>query len=299
MILKEYLVGISVDADLARLVEVIAGCTVEITAMVRVDKGEKVSGQNVFGEQQVVMDVAADRFVYEKLKASGLVAVVASEEMEDEEKSKGGRFGVAHDPLDGSSLIDVNLAVGSIFGVYETSSFYGVSGREQVAAIVACYGPRLGLFVTVGKGTAYFIFDGESFVLQRDNLQIAEKAEMFAPGNLRACGEREDYLRLVNFWIKEGYRLRYSGGMVPDIGQILLKGGGVFTYPGFSIDPEGKLRILYECAPMAFLVEQAGGMASDGVMAILDKRIDDLTSRTPIYIGSKREVEIVIRELES
>lgn len=299
MKLQEYLVGKNVDSDLVRLLEVIAGCTVEIAGMIRVDKGEKAHSENVFGEEQVAMDVAADRLIYERLKASGVVAVVASEEMDGEERFDGGRFAVAHDPLDGSSLIDVNLAVGTILGVYEAESFYGLKGREQVAAMVACYGPRLGLFLTIGKGTVYFIFDGSDFVLQKMDLQIAEKMKMFAPGNLRACGERADYLRLVNFWLKEGYRLRYSGGMVPDIGQILLKGGGIFTYPGYGDEPNGKLRLLFECAPMAFLVEQAGGVASDGFVTILDKRIDDLTSRTPIYIGSKGEVAIVTGELES
>lgn len=299
MKLADYLLQKEVDVDLAKLIDVLAECTKEIAAMIRVDRGEKLASENAFGDEQVVMDVEADNLVYNKLLASGVVRAIASEEMEDEEKFAGGVFAVAHDPLDGSSLIDVNLAVGSIFGVYRAESFYGVKGREQVAAMMACYGPRLSFFLTVGKGTAYFVFDGRDFVLQDGDLRLAEKGKMFAPGNLRACSEREDYVELMNFWMKEQYKLRYSGGMVPDIGQILLKGGGVFTYPGYSKEPDGKLRILYECAPIAFLVEQAGGSASDGQMAILDKQVKDLTSRTPIFVGSKEEVELVARKLEN
>jgi fructose-1,6-bisphosphatase len=114
---------------------------------------------------------------------------------------------------------------------------------------------------------------------------------MFAPGNLRACSERKEYMDLMNFWCMEKYTLRYSGGMVPDINQILLKGKGIFSYPGYSEAPNGKLRLLFECAPMSYLMEQAGGAGSDGKIRILEKKVENIDQRTPIFIGSKAEVD--------
>lgn len=291
--LKEYLRDSGVASELATIVLALAGSVKEIAEVIKTDKGEKAGSENSFGEEQVAMDVKSDQIFLDHMKASRVVGLVASEEMDDEMKIGEGEYAVASDPLDGSSLVDVNLAVGSIFGIYKTDTFYGRIGEEQLAAMLGVYGPRTAMFLTVRKGVAYFILnaDGE-FVLQEDNLKIEEKGKIFAPGNLRAGAEREDYLKLLNYWVKEGYQLRYSGGMVPDIGQILLKGKGVFTYPGYSEQPDGKLRLLYECAPMALIVEQAGGVASDGKEDILDKRVESLTQRTPIFIGSSGEVEI-------
>ncbi len=118
---------------------------------------------------------------------------------------------------------------------------------------------------------------------------------MFAPGNLRACSDPNVkwYVDLMQFWLSNDYILRYSGGMVPDVNQILKKGGGIFTYPGYSEMPQGKLRLLYECAPMAFLMEQAGGVAFSADGEILDLNIEKIDQRTPIFIGSKKEVELV------
>ena len=131
--------------------------------------------------------------------------------------------------------------------------------------------------------------DGE-FVLNGEDLEV-EEGKMFAPGNLRACKSNEKYMELVNYWIKEQYTLRYSGGMVPDINQIILKGKGIFAYPGYDEAPEGKLRLLYECAPVALLMEEAGGAASDGKGRILDKELKEIAQRSPIFVGSKEEVQ--------
>jgi sedoheptulose-bisphosphatase len=112
---------------------------------------------------------------------------------------------------------------------------------------------------------------------------------MFAPGNLRACGENKKYLELLDFWAENGYKLRYSGGMVPDIHQILVKGFGIFSYPGTPSNPP-KLRLIYECAPFAFLVENAGGASTNFATSILDEKVDHLDQRTAICIGSVNEV---------
>lgn len=291
--LKEYLRDSGVVSELATVVLALAECVKEIAEVIKTDKGEKVGSENSFGEEQVTMDVKSDQIVTDGMRKTGVVGLVASEEMDEEMKIGEGQYAVASDPLDGSSLVDVNLAVGSIFGIYKTDTFYGRTGNDQVAAMIGVYGPRTAVFLTVREGTAYFVLNANGeFLLQKDNLKIEEKGKMFAPGNLRAGAEREDYVQLLNYWVKEQYQLRYSGGMVPDIGQILLKGKGVFAYPGYSEQPDGKLRVLYECAPMALIVEQAGGVASDGQQDILGKRVESLSQRTPIFIGSKEEVEI-------
>lgn len=290
--LRQYLEGQGVDGKLTTLILALADGVKEIAEVIKSDKGEKVGSENVFGEAQITMDVKSNQIINDLLVATGVVGLVASEEMDDEEKIGDGEYAVAHDPLDGSSLVDVNLAVGSIFGVYKTGTFYGKNGGDQVAAMLGVYGPRTAIFFTVRKGTAYFVLNVEGeFILQKEELKISEKAKIFAPGNLRACSERDDYVELVNYWMKNQYQLRYSGGMVPDIGQIILKGEGIFAYPGYGEQPHGKLRTLYECAPMALIVEEAGGAASDGVGRILDQEIKDLAQRTPIFIGSSEEVE--------
>lgn len=268
-----------------------------ISSAVRTADTGKAGTTNVFGEEQVALDVLSNQILIDELKKTSSVALLASEEMEDEMVvNENGDYGVCFDPLDGSSLVDVNLSVGTIVGVYrlgKEQTFIGKKGREQVASVVAVYGPRTTLFVTVGRGVSEFTLnsDGE-FVLSRENLKVAEDGKMFAPGNLRACKYRSEYLDLLNYWVTNEYTLRYSGGMVPDINQILLKGKGVFTYPGYKDQPNGKLRLLYECAPMAFLVEQAGGSATNGYINIQDIEITDAAQQTPIFIGSKKEVEI-------
>jgi len=291
--LEEYLDDAVIDVGLKKVVLALADSVKEIARIIKTDKGEKVGTQNVYGEDQVAMDVQSDQIVHDKLKNSGVVGVIASEEQEDEIKLGDGEYGVAHDPLDGSSLIDVNLAVGSIFGIYRTGTFYGVKGDEQDAAMLGVYGPRTSIFVTVRQGVAYFVLDGDGvFILQHERVEVAKDGKMFAPGNLRACSERSDYLDLLDYWAKEQYKLRYSGGMVPDVGQILLKGKGVFSYPGYSKAVDGKLRLLMECAPMALIMEEAGGAATDGNVRILEKTVDVLERRTPIFIGSENEVLI-------
>lgn len=289
--LDQYLEETLAPEDLKKILLALCQSIYEIADNVRRSDGKKVSTHNEFGEQQLAIDVMADNILLERMKETGVVGFVASEEVAEGVKTGYGKYSVVHDPLDGSSLVDVNLSVGTIVGIYETTQLLGTSGDDQVAAVVGVYGPRTALFLTVGNGTHYFVFDENGIAhLQRENVTVGE-GKMFAPGNLRACSERKEYLNLVNFWTMNEYVLRYSGGMVPDVGQILLKGKGIFSYPGYSEAPDGKLRLLFECVPMAFLMEQAGGCASDGHMRILAKKLDSFEQRTPIYIGSKLEVE--------
>jgi fructose-1,6-bisphosphatase I len=250
--------------------------------------------ENVSGDRQVKLDVLSNDLLVDRLKGESSVSFIGSEEMEKpyESSNKNG-YSVVFDPLDGSSLVDTNLAVGTIVGIYEGSGVVGRKGSEQVASLIAVYGPRLTFMITLGDGVDEFIYDSkeDAFVLYHENLKIGAEKKMFAPGNLGACATDSWYMKLLEYWVKNGYKLRYSGGMVPDVNQILKKGGGVFCYPGSSAVPEGKLRLLYECAPIAYLIEQAGGKATDGTVRILDIPVKELHQRTPVFVGSSKEVE--------
>lgn len=288
----KYLESKNVDKELVEVLYGLVDAIKDISYSMHIEDSDKAGGEtNVFGEEQIVLDVMADQILHRRMEENPLVGLVASEEGDGEEKVGDGPYAVCYDPLDGSSLVDVNLSVGTIAGVYKRDTFIGAKGNEQLAAIAAVYGPTTTLLLTFGQGVVQFILDESGyFVLRGEGYEVGE-GKMFAPGNLRACSSREDYMDLVNYWIKEQYTLRYSGGMVPDVTQIIIKGKGIFAYPGYGEYPDGKLRLLFECVPLAFLMEQAGGDASDGKIKILDKEVADVAQRTPIFIGSKREVE--------
>lgn len=251
--------------------------------------------KNQFGEDQVKLDVLSDEIIRLHLCETQLVASFSSEEMEDViELDAAAPYSVVYDPLDGSSLVDANFTIGSIFGIYKGNSIIGRKPREQVAAFYVLYGPRTLLVYTVGKGVHEFILNevGE-FMLLREHLGVADKAKNYSPGNLAAVLDTPAYRQMLNVWLDEKLTLRYSGCMVADIHHILSKGQGVFCNIGGAKYPQGKLRLVFECGPFAFLMEQAGGLASNGVDSILDLTIRNTDQRTPIIVGSKDEVERV------
>lgn len=258
---------------------------------------------NLYGEMQLELDVLSDKILTDTLLESGLVSCLASEEKGEMiecsiNKNNDSEYVVTFDPLDGSSLVDTNNSVGSILGIFKKGDLAGKKGSDMVAAIYVVYGPRTTFVYTIGNGTHEFTLnDVGEYMLSRENLKVKEVAKRFAPGNLRACAESKDYLKLLQHWVQEGYTLRYSGGMVPDINTILMKGDGVFVYPSWSKQPRGKLRYCFECAPMAFIMEQAGGAASDGDGRLLDQVIKSVDQQTPIIIGSKKEVEKAVEYL--
>lgn len=289
--LEDYLNSLKIDSNLSKIILSLGKVVESISRLIKTVDTGKVGTINVYGEEQLALDVASNNIVIDELKKNSLIGLIASEELPAEDRIGKGEYGVCFDPLDGSSLVDVNFAVGSIFGIYKTKSFIGVKGDDQLASLIAVYGPRTTILITVKKGVQEFMLDGDEFVLTKENIKVGD-GKVFAPGNLRACFDRKDYLNLLNYWCKEKYTLRYSGGMVPDINHILIKGKGIFTYPGYSEAPNGKLRLLFECAPMSLLMEQAGGVSTDGKIRILDKILENLEQRTPILIGSKSEVAI-------
>lgn len=247
---------------------------------------------NLYGEEQLALDVLSDRIMRKRLIHSGVVCNIASEEMDniyEVKASEEGTYSVAYDPLDGSSLVDVNLAVGTIVSIYKGCDLFQ-EGRKQVAAIYILYGPRVSLVYSVGDGVHEFTMNQlMEYTLTRENVQMQPKGSIYAPGGLRNKYNPGDE-QFIQYLEESGAKLRYSGGFVPDINQILMKGKGLFMYPALNGSPNGKLRLLFELNPMAFLIENAGGAASNGTTPILDIKPESLDQRSPVYIGCTEDV---------
>lgn len=262
---------------------------------------------NIQGESVKKLDVYANDVFISVFKQSGLVCRLASEEMENPyyipENCPIGRYTLLYDPIDGSSNTDINMSLGSIFAIRQqegedtdnSGSDLLQSGRKQIAAGYILYGPSTMLVYSIGKGVHSFTLDpslGE-FILSEENIQIPNHGPVYSvnEGNFWQWDESyREYIRYVHR--NEGYTARYSGAMVGDIHRILVQ-GGVFLYPGTTQKPEGKIRLLYESAPLAFLIEQAGGRASTGTQEIMEVLPEKLHQRTPLIIGSKKDVALV------
>ncbi len=301
--LNNHLFESGVSDELRHLINDIARAGKYVQNAIRTTDLGLAGSSNTFGEDQLKLDVLSNRIVKEELCESRLVCCFASEEESDQlqELVPDAPFTVVFDPLDGSSLVDSNLAIGSIFGIYSAQGkLLGKKPRDQMAAMYLVYGPRTILVYSAGKGThAFYLNEVGEFTLLQKNLTMRDEVKTYAPGNLRAVVDTPAYRTMMDLWLDEGLTLRYSGGMVPDIHHMLIKGAGIFTNIGGSKYPKGKLRLLYECGPFAYLMEQAGGASSDGEKSILDIDIVDLDQRTPIIIGARGEVKRVAKILRS
>lgn len=268
---------------------------------------------NVQGEEQQKLDVIADNQFIRMFQAGGEVCGIASEENDDfmafdNETSKNGKYVVLFDPLDGSSNIDVNVSIGTIFSIYRRKSEIGTlatledmmqPGDEQIAAGYVIYGSSTMLVYTTGHGVNGFTLDpsiGE-FCLSHPDMKMPEMGRIYAmnEGNVNICDPGiKEYIETKCQQILEGahrpYSGRYIGSLVADFHRNLIK-GGIYIYPSTTVDPEGKLRLLYECNPLAFIAEQAGGLATTGHERILSIQPTRLHQRVPYFIGSKKMVE--------
>ncbi len=289
-----------VPDELRHLILHIAQAAKYIQNAIRTTDSGLAGSTNQYGEEQVKLDVVSNDIITRHLKESRLVAsFVSEEEKEIIELSSKAPYSVVFDPLDGSSLVDVNFAIGSIFGIYKGKEVIGKKSRDLAAALYVIYGPRTLLVYSTGDGVHEFILnDVGEFVVLREFLGVADTAKNFAPGNLGSILKDKPYHDVFHAWIADKLTLRYSGCMVSDVHHIISKGQGVFTYPAGSKYPDGKLRLVFECGPFAYLMHQAGGTASDGKNLILDKKITDIDQRTPIIIGSTKEVERVCKLLQ-
>ena len=267
---------------------------------------------NIQGEGQKKLDVFANEQFISALTSGGECCIVATEEEDefvpiDSPVSKNAKYIVCIDPLDGSSNIDVNVGVGTIFSIYRRKSTDGDAtiadvlqkGTQQVAAGYIVFGSSTMLVYTTGKGVNGFTLDpsiGE-FCLSHPNIKIPDDGIIYSinEGNYvhfpEGVKKYLKYAQVEDAATNRPYTSRYIGSMVADIHRNLIK-GGIYMYPTTAASPNGKLRLLYECNPMAFIIEQAGGIASDGLNRILDIEPNELHQRTSIFIGSPKMVRL-------
>jgi fructose-1,6-bisphosphatase I len=291
--LRRHMWMAGVEEELRRLIWQIAVVGKYISAKIH-EANRKLAGiKNIYGDDQLSLDCAADDILRSQLQFSGFVREYASEELEDIVKIGSGKekYIVTADPLDGSSLVETNLAIGTIIGIHK-ESILDTGRNTMVAALYITYGPLITMIYSAGKGAHEFVLNREGeYVLAQENIKLKEKGSIFSPGGLRRDWIPA-HLKFIEHLEKDGYKLRYSGGFVPDINQVLIKRGGLFTYPALQKSPQGKLRLLFELQPMAFIMEQAGGLATDGKEDILSLKVENVNKCSPVYIGSPAEVRM-------
>ncbi len=279
----------------------------------------KQGSQNVQGEEQQKLDVFADHYFLDILKKGGECCYLASEEHEEgldllkQSNYPVGKYMVYFDPLDGSSNIDANVSVGTIFSIYRRISASGdlqeedftQTGRQQVAAGYVIYGSSTMLVYTTGKGVNGFTLDpsiGE-FCLSHPQLRIPELGKTYSVNESNynqfspAIKQYLQFCKELDPSSNRPYSSRYIGSLVADFHRNLIQ-GGIFLYPETAVYPAGKLRLMYECNPLAFVAEQAGGNASTGAISILDIKPNALHQRCPLIIGSSKMVEKVMTYIE-
>jgi fructose-1,6-bisphosphatase I len=310
----------NLPADLRLLIEVVARACKAISF--NVSKGAlgdalgTAGSENVQGEVQKNLDILSNEILLDANEWGGNLAAMASEEMETffpiPANYPKGEYLLVFDPLDGSSNIDVNVSIGTIFSVLRcpdgqqaTEESFLQPGTKQVAAGYAVYGPQTVLVLTTGHGVNCFTLDRElgSWVLTQSNMRIPEETREYAinASNARHWYEPvQQYIGELNAGKDgprgENFNMRWIASMVADVHRILSR-GGIFMYPADRRDPSkpGKLRLMYEANPMSFIVEQAGGMATNGEQRILDIQPKSLHERVAVFLGSKNEVERVTR----
>ncbi|WP_256078353.1 class 1 fructose-bisphosphatase [Massilia sp. YIM B04103] len=309
----------SIPAELRLLIEVVARACKTISHSVGKGALGDVLGalesENVQGEVQKKLDVISNEILLEANEWGGHLAAMASEEMESihpiPNRYPKGEYMLLFDPLDGSSNIDVNVSIGTIFSVLRapegmttpSEQDFMQAGSKQVAAGYAVYGPQTMLVLTTGNGVNCFTLDREmgSWVLTQRNMQIPAKTKEFAINMSNQRHWHPPVKRYVDELLAGStgprgtdFNMRWIASMVADVHRILNR-GGIFMYPADLRDTSkpGKLRLMYEANPMAFIVEQAGGMATDGKHRILDIQPEKLHQRVPVFLGSRDEVAVV------
>ena len=317
-LVEQQRVGGLIPSQLRLLLEVVARSCKSISQAV--NKGAlggvlgSADSENVQGEVQKKLDIIANEVLIEANEWGGHLAAMASEEMDSiyivPNRYPQGEYLLLFDPLDGSSNIDVNVSIGTIFSVLVKPEGRGVSeadflqaGGAQVAAGYCVYGPQTTLVLTVGAGVAMFTLDREqgSFILTQEHVRIPEDTKEFAINMSNMRHWAPPVRRYIDECLqgKEGprgkdFNMRWIASMVADVHRILTR-GGVFMYPWDQREPEkpGKLRLMYEANPMSWLIEQAGGAATNGQQRILDLAPAKLHQRVSVILGSKNEVERV------
>jgi fructose-1,6-bisphosphatase I len=261
-----------------------------ISEAIKYDDTSYADNTNSTGDVQLKLDIKSDYIIEEIFSKIPSVKALASEEKEQVDMvNDNGKYLIGYDPLDGSSLADVNLSVGSIFGIYEDN----FNGHNLKAAAYVVYGPRVEIVFAYQEHVEMYRLgkDNEFHFIQ--NLHLKEKGKINASGATQMCWPAH-HKKMIDDFFAEGYRLRYSGGMVPDLHQILIKGGGLFSYPSASDKPKGKLRMVFEVFPFAYIYEMAGGKAIDGKGRLLELTCQNHHDTSPCFFGSSYEIGVVL-----
>jgi fructose-1,6-bisphosphatase I len=267
------------------ILQSIKKASIEIKHLIETGDTGKSENQNSTGDTQLKLDIASDVIIEAHFKKVASIKSIVSEEQDKIIKlNENGKYHIAYDPLDGSSLVDVNLSVGSIYGIYEND----YSGANIIASVYVVFGPRVELVYCDGSKVQMFrLLDGVFTYIQ--DIKLDTRGKLMAPGSTQQCWYPYHKQMIDNFFAS-GYRLRYSGGMVPDLHQILLKGGGLFSYPGTSDKIKGKLRQLFEVFPFALIYQCAGGKAIDGFKDVLEVETTHIHDTSPCFFGSIEEI---------
>lgn len=260
----------------------------------------KTGKKNIYNDEVQKLDTLSNDLLVKTLLSTGHVNVVLSEELEEPAYApqKKGEYSVFLDPLDGSSNIDVNINIGTIFSIYHADDQLLQKGNKQVAAGYILYGSSVMFVYTCGNGVNGFTLDPSigSFLLSHPNIRVPEKGSLYAinEGNEMLWNQEvRRYVRDIkknNLIAKKPCKLRYIGSMVADVHRTLLK-GGIFIYPKDKKDVYGKLRLMFEINPLSYIIEQAGGMAINGRISPLTIQPDSIDQRAPVALGSKEDVK--------
>lgn len=260
---------------------------------------------NVTGDEVQKLDVLANNLMIQHLSDSGQFFALASEELEDPifpEKGKDGKYVIAFDPLDGSSNINVNVSIGTIFSIHKkidgTVNDLLQEGSKQVAAGYVIYGSSTMLVYTTGNGVNGFTLDPSvgMYLLSHPDMKVPDKGKIYSINEAYTKKWDEKLINHLGTYKEKGYSLRYIGSMVSDVHRTLIK-GGIFAYPADAKNRSGKLRLLYEASPMAFVIENAGGKSSTGTEDTLNVRPESIHQRVPVFLGSKVDIEEMISSL--
>ncbi len=266
---------------------------IEIKNALAFEETNYTQNTNSTGDTQLALDVKCDLMIQKKFSKLKCIKQIISEEKEEPmDMHENGEYIVAYDPLDGSSLVDVNLSVGSIFGIYKSE----VGAKNLLASVYVVFGPRVELVIAHEEAKLYRLDKNEEFKFIK-TIKLNKKGKHNAPGGTQKHWEKK-HKKLIDEIFQDGYRLRYSGGMVPDLHQILLKGGGLFSYPATSDNKKGKLRMLFEVFPFAFVFEKAGGEAIDGKQRLLELTPRHIHDTSPCFFGSTEEIKRVRKTYE-
>ncbi|PRM97404.1 class 1 fructose-bisphosphatase [Aliarcobacter cryaerophilus] len=270
------------------IIKAIEQASIKIKHLIETGDTGKSQSENSTGDTQLKLDIQSDEIIEEIFsKLSSVKAIVSEEQNSIKNINENGEYLIAYDPLDGSSLVDVNLSVGSIYGIYKNE----FNAKNIIASVYVVFGPRVEMVITTNDVKMYRLLNGEFKFIQ--NIKLNEKGKLNSPGSTQNCWA-PFHKKLIDDIFNDGYRLRYSGGMVPDLHQILLKGGGLFSYPATTDRPKGKLRQLFEVFPFALAFEKAGGGAIDGEKRVLEVETSHIHDTTACFFGSNLEINRVL-----